>query len=300
MSWEKLPVVVVALAAIAVLAALLWPLLRHRAIYPGGVLTEAMSHPSMHGLEGAEEVWLEAGDGVRIHAWWTPAREGPAREDAPSRGTVLYAHGNAETMATRAWIADRLRRRGFDVLMFDYRGYGLSEGRASEEGLARDARAAWRHVVEERGVAPHRIVLMGHSLGSAVATRLALEVERGKVHRGEHGSGDDGPAALVVGSPFPDMPTLFRHHAPWLPGFLLRWRTNTLDAGSRLGRVNAPVLVLIGTGDETIPPAISRSVVEAARGARTLRVETVPADHASLMAHDRVWRALEDFMAGEG
>ena len=216
MSWEKLLVVVGGLAALAVLVALLWPTLKHRAIYPGGILTEAMSHPSMHGLRDAEEVWLEAEDGVRIHAWWTPAREGAAGAgsaavEAPSRGTVLYAHGNAETMATRAWLADRLSRRGFDVLLFDYRGYGLSEGRASEEGLARDARAAWRHIVAERGVAPDRVVLMGHSLGSAVATRLALEVQNGEVdaeEAGAEGAGDDdGLAGLVVGAPFPDMPT---------------------------------------------------------------------------------------------
>jgi hypothetical protein len=289
MSWEKLLVVVGVLAVIAVLAALLWPRLKHRAIYPGGVLTEAMSHPSMHGLEGAEEVWLEAGDGVRIHAWWVPARE-----DAPSRGSVLYAHGNAETMATRAWIADRLRRRGFDVLMFDYRGYGLSEGRASGVGLARDARAAWRHVVGERSVAPDRVVLMGHSLGSAVVTRLALEVEAGEAAGDGPGAADTGPAALVVGSPFPDMPTLFRHHAPWLPGFALRWRDDMHAAGSRLGRVDAPVLVLIATEDDVIPPAISRRVVEAAG---EVRVVTAPTDHASLMAHDRVWQALEAFLA---
>ena len=290
MSWEKLLFAVGALAGLAVLAALLWPRLKHRAIYPGGVLTEAMSHPSMHGIPDGEEVWLEAEDGVRIHAWWAPSPE-----DASPRGTVLYCHGNAETMATRAWIAHRLNRRGFDVLMFDYRGYGLSEGRASEEGLARDARAAWRHVVGPRGVAPDRVVLMGHSLGSAVATRLALEVEHGEVEADGVEPDDTGIAALVVGSPFPDMPTLFSHHGPWLPRFVLRWETDRLDAGSRLGEVTAPVLVLIGTEDDVVPPALSRRVAEAAGEAR---VVTAPTDHASLMAHDRVWRALEAFLPG--
>lgn len=306
MSWEKLLVAVGVLVGLFVVAALFWPLLKHRAIYPGGVLTEAMSHPSMHGLPDAEEVWLEAGDAVRIHAWWTPAREG-----APSRGTVIYCHGNAETMATRAWIADRLAGLGLDVLLFDYRGYGLSEGRASEEGLARDARAAWRYVVGTRGVAPDRVVLMGHSLGSAVATRLALELERDGpgalkpkyVPRGAgdpEGSGEPGPndgvgpAALVVGSPFPDMPALFAHHAPWLPDFGLRWRTERHDAGARLGAVDAPVLVIIGTEDAVVPPELSRRVYDAAGERPT--VVTVPADHAVVMGHPAVWAALQRFL----
>lgn len=274
------------LAAAAALVALLWPLLKHRAIYPGGTLPEAMSHPSKHGLTGAEEVWLVTEDDVRIHAWWTPARSG---ED----GAVIYCHGNAESMATRAWIADRLSRRGFHVLLFDYRGYGLSQGRASEEGMARDARAAWRHVVDQRGVAPARVVLMGHSLGSAVATRLALEVQAGKV---------GGPAGLVVGSPFPDMPSLFQHHAPWLPPFMRPRRKNRLDAGSKLGEVDAPVLVVIGTEDRTIPPEISRSVHRAARemAERTEPIPLVaaPTDHARLMGHVEVWAALDTFLAG--
>ena len=300
MSWEKVLIVAGTAAALAVLVALLWPLVKHRAIYPGGVLTPAMSDPSMHGLRGAEEVWLEADDGVAIHAWWTPAGV-HRREPAPPRGTVIYCHGNAETMATRAWIAQRLARLGLNTLLFDYRGYGLSEGRASEEGLAMDARAAWRHAVEERGADPERIVLMGHSLGSAVAARLALEVQRA--------ASPEAPAALVVGSPFPDMPALFRHHAPWLPGFALDWSTDRLDAGSRLGEVAAPVLVIIGTEDDLIPPSISRAVYEAAleaRGGRedapdpdapNVRLVTVASDHATLMGEPKVWDALDGFLA---
>ncbi|MFO7894867.1 MAG: alpha/beta fold hydrolase [Longimicrobiales bacterium] len=347
--WGRVAVIAAELATGAVLVGalfvLLWPVLKHRAIYPGGHLTEAMSHPSAHGLQHAEEVWLETEDGVRVHAWWSPARaaggdEGadrdPGNESAGtgpgSRGAVLYCHGNAESMATRAWIAERLNRHDFDVLLFDYRGYGLSEGRASGEGLARDARAAWRHVIDKRGVPPDRVVLMGHSLGSAVATRLALEVEAGQV---AIGSDDTGPAALAVGSPFPDMPTLFRHHAPWLPGFLLRWRKNRLAAGSRLGDVAVPVLVLIGTEDETIPPEISRAVYAAAvkqqgaagratdgdggtsggeagagedapgrpgsgDGAPGVRLVTVPAEHNTLMGHPETWAAIDRFLTEHG
>lgn len=259
------------------LLALLWPATRHKFIYPGGRLAPDRADPKLHGLPRSEQVWLEAEDGVRVHAWWTPAQGAP-------RGAVVYCHGNAESMATRAWIADSLAARGFDVLLFDYRGYGLSEGRAEEEGLARDARAAWRHVVEDRGAAPGRVILMGHSLGSAVAARLTLSLDD-----------DDAPAGLIVGSPFPDMPALFRHHAPWLPDAALRWRTDHHAAGSRLAELDVPLLVLIGDADATIPPAFSRRVFEAAGEPK--RLAAAPAGHGELMGHPDVWAAIDRFLA---
>jgi len=292
-----------AVGALAALLALAWPLVKHRAIYPGGKLPADQADPRLHGLPDSVQLRLTAEDGVRIHAWWTPARrevDGTGR----SRGAVVYCHGNAESMATRAFIADRLARLGFDSLLFDYRGYGRSEGRASEEGLAMDARAAWRRAVEERGVAPDRVILMGHSLGSAVATRLALEVQAGEV--GVEAEDDPGPAALVVGSPFPDMPTLFAHHVPILPRFMLQWRSERFDAGRRLGEVRAPVLALTGERDTTIPPALSRAVVEAAqhpgdqpvgRSAGARELVTAPAEHGTLMGDPTVWRALVRFLA---
>ena len=279
MSWERALLYLAAGFGLLLLAALLWPLARHRFIYPGGSLSAARSDPALYGLADSEELWLTADDGVRLHAWWTPAR-------TDARGAVIYCHGNAETLVTRAWVAERLARLGYHTLLFDYRGYGLSDGRASEEGLARDARAAWRHVVEERRVAPDRVVLMGHSLGSAVATRLALELQ-------------DGPAALVVGSPFPDMPTLFAHHAPWLPGIALRWGRDRHDAGSRIAEVRAPTLIVIGSEDQVIPPEISRAVAAAAESGRAdagVERVMVPADHGSVMGHPEVWRRLEAFL----
>ncbi len=298
MAWEKVVIGAGVVGAVAVLAMLLWPLARHRFIYPGGELSPERADPALHGLPAAEQVWLEAEDGVRIHGWWTPAEgpggRAPAGAVAGGRGTVIYCHGNAESLATRAWIADRLSRMGLQVLLFDYRGYGLSEGRPDEEGLARDARAAWRHVVEARGVDPGRVVLMGHSLGSAVATRLALELGAVDQGDGARSMAPGRPAALVVGSPFPSMPTVFEHHAPWLPARALRWRNDRHDAGARLDRADLPTLVIIGSLDEVIPPALSRRVAEPLGEAA---VVTVPADHGAVMGHPEAWSALETFLA---
>ena len=319
MAWERFAGAVVAVVAVVGLVALLWPLARHRFIYPGGELSVSRADPALHGLDGGEQVWLEAEDGVRLHGWWVPepglstghgggprARNGEAGAVAASPAGVIYFHGNAESIATRAWIAQRLIRLGVGVLLFDYRGYGLSEGRPSEEGLARDARAAWRHMVEVRGLPADRVVLMGQSLGSAVATRLALELGetalsgpgtrpvRPPDRDDTNASKARGPAGLILGSPFPSMPDVFRHHAPWLPRWALRWRSDRHDAGARLDAVGAPVLVLVGTDDALIPPRLSRHVYDAVSPEPT--VVTVPADHATLMSHPEVWVRLESFL----
>src|SRR5690606_33498765 len=96
-----------------------------------------------------------------------------------ARGAVLLAHGNAGSIAMRVDYIPLFHRLGYSVLLFDYRGYGRSEGKPSEEGTYADARAAWRHLVAERGFPPGRIVVMGESLGGAVAARLAAEQQPG-------------------------------------------------------------------------------------------------------------------------
>lgn len=257
----------------ALLALVVWPFLRHQVIYPGGRLNPDEGDPALWGLPDAEQVRFEASDGVSLHGWWVPASV------SEPCGAVVYFHGNANTIAPRAWLGRDLARLGVDVLLFDYRGYGVSEGRPSADGLRRDARAAWSYVVEERGVAPERLVLFGHSLGSAVATQLAME----------------RPAAgLIVGAPFPDFPTLFGHHAPWLPLRVLPWRDGRYDVGSRIDELRIPVLMAIAENDEVIPPDISRTVYDRAPEPR--RLVTVPAEHATLVAHPEVWRELERFL----
>lgn len=270
----KVFLVVAGVLALALLfRAVIWPALRHSAIFPGGRLAPDEGDPARWGLPEAEQVWLVASDGIRIHGWWVPAA-GPER-----CGSVIYFHGNANTIAPRAWLGRRLAQRGLDVLLFDYRGYGLSEGRPSEEGLRRDARAAWAYVVEERGASPDELVLFGHSLGSAVAADLALE---------------RGGAALVLGAPFGGFPALFRHHAPWLPLPVLPWRDGRFEAGSRLSGLSMPTLVAIGEADRVIPPAISRAVYDAVPEPR--RLVLTPADHNTLVGHPDLWRALDTLL----
>jgi pimeloyl-ACP methyl ester carboxylesterase len=279
------PVTGLARFAIAVLGAavvvllllrLSWPGLVRYFTYPGGSLDPARSHPAAWGLEGGEEVRLTADDGTSLHGWWVPAHTAGAEHC----GAAIYFHGNAETIATRGWIAERLTRRGLDVLLFDYRGYGLSDGEPDEAGLRRDARAAWSYVVEAKGADPEHLLLMGHSLGSAVAIDLAL---------------DHTAAALVVGSPFPSLPAVFRVHAPWLPLGLMAWNEGRYDGGTRIDGLTMPVLAIAGEADRMIPAHLTRAVYERAPDPRRLTI--VPADHNTVMGRPETWRALDAFLA---
>jgi fermentation-respiration switch protein FrsA (DUF1100 family) len=188
------------------------------------------------------DVTLRTEDGLALTAWLLR----PARTD---RGTaVLVTPGNAGHRAYRAPLATGLADAGFTVLLLDYRGYGGNPGSPTEDGLARDARAA-RAYLDGLGFGADRIVYFGESLGAAVAVGLATE---------------HPPAALVLRSPFTDLAATGREHYPWLPvGLLLRDKYPVAD---RLARVRVPTTVIYGTADTIVPPAQSRSVAERSAG----------------------------------
>jgi len=203
---------------------------------PGRVIAAT---PDQWGLE-YEDVWLRAEDGVRLHGWYLP-RPGSDR-------VLLFFHGNGGNISHRQASLEIFHRLGLNQLIIDYRGYGLSEGRPTEPGLYRDARAAWEHLVEERGVPPGRIVLFGRSLGGAVAANLAAQVD---------------PAALILESTFSSGRDLTRVLYPRLSWLIVR--RYEFDTVARLAQVSAPVLVLHSPDDEIVPYALGRRVYGAAR-----------------------------------
>lgn len=204
-------------------------------------------------LPGAQDVRLHTDDGLELGAWLVPPTQpGPY-------SVVLVAPGNAGNRADRAPLAAALAARGMAVLLVDYRGYGGNPGSPSEDGLARDIRAAHRFLTQDLGVPPGQLVYYGESLGCAVVTGLAAQ---------------HPPAALVLRSPFTDLAAAGQEHYPFLPVRLLLRDTYPL-AGTIPG-VRAPVTVVLGTGDTVIPPEQSREVARAGRGAL---VEIPGADH---------------------
>jgi fermentation-respiration switch protein FrsA (DUF1100 family) len=174
---------------------------------------------------------------------------------------VLVTNGNAGNRAVRAPLARALAEEGLTVLLFDYRGYGGNPGSPSEDGLARDARAARAVLLAETGLPPDRLVYYGESLGAAVAARLAVE---------------HPPGGLVLRSPFVDLAAVARVHYPLLPArWLLRDR---FPVAEHVARVDVPTVVVLGTRDGIVPAEQSRRVARAAAGPTRL-VEVEGAGH---------------------
>jgi uncharacterized protein len=211
--------------------------------FPSRAIVET---PDRAGLD-YRDLRLETDDGEWLHGWWIGAR----RE---SLGHLLLCHGNAGNVGDRVLHAALLTAAGFDVLLFDYRGYGRSSGRPSEQGTYRDARAALRFLLEQPGVDPARLLYLGESLGGAVAVDLALE---------------RAPAGLILLSPFTGVRELGRVHYPFVPAALIPDAYPTLR---RVRELHAPLLVLHGHRDEIVPLSQGRALFEAAQGPKRMHV----------------------------
>lgn len=201
------------------------------------------AHPGSFGL-AYERLWLAAGDGPRLRAWWIP---GP-RADAP---VMLCLHGNAGNLSNRVDKMKLFHDAGAAQLWIDWRGYGESTGSPSEAGLHRDALAAWKRLAAEQGVPPGRLILYGESLGAGAAVELAARV----------------PAAgLIIDGGFSSVPEMAREVLPWFPSFLIRARFDNL---AKLPRVTIPALFLHSREDEIVPYAQARRNFAAAAGPKS-------------------------------
>jgi fermentation-respiration switch protein FrsA (DUF1100 family) len=184
--------------------------------------------PGNHGLVH-EDVEARTADGERLHGWWIAAT-------AASRlGHLVHFHGNAGNISHRLAEAAALSAAGFDVLLFDYRGYGRSTGRPHEEGLYQDARAVLAAVSQRRGVDASRVFYVGESLGGAVALALALERP---------------PRGLVLQSTFTGIRDMARLHYAFVPPVLV---PDAYPSLRRITALRAPLLVVHGERDEIVP-----------------------------------------------
>jgi fermentation-respiration switch protein FrsA (DUF1100 family) len=198
-----------------------------------------------------EDVFFEAADGVKLHGWWVPQAGAPV---------LVWFHGNAGNISHRlenlAWL---WKLAGVQVFIFDYREYGRSQGRISREGTFLDAAAAWRYAAETRGIAGEDIVLFGRSLGTALATGLAVE----HPCRG-----------LILESAFTNSSDMAKMLAP----FLFDWRPRVpYDNLGKIDKIKAPVLIVHGSDDEIIPVSMGRRLFEAANPPKELYI--IPGAH---------------------
>jgi fermentation-respiration switch protein FrsA (DUF1100 family) len=193
--------------------------------------------PEALGIE-AESIFLETADGVRIHAFFLPS---PGADRS-----LLFLHGNAGNASHRLPNAADLAALGADVLLLDYRGYGLSEGRPSEAGVYADARAALEHLQIGRAFPLERIVVFGRSLGSAVAVDLAA---------------DRPLAGLILESSFTSISDVARAALGIPLGPLIGRR---FPVEEKITRVRCPMLFFHGDRDEIVPFELGRRLFAAA------------------------------------
>ncbi|MDB5691584.1 MAG: hypothetical protein JWO81_647 [Alphaproteobacteria bacterium] len=236
--------------------------------------------PRSWGLERARFVAFPAADRSRLTAWWMP----PPKPEAP---VVLLVHGRSANMASRAPIMRKLGTDGFGVLMFDYRGYGASAGRPDEGALTQDTLAAYRWLTGQ-GIAPGRIVLLGQSLGDAPAAQAAAQRR---------------VAALVLVSPFTNLPEAAAERLPWLPLRMLHWSRNRYDVAASLRSVRAPLLFIASRRDGLVPMANSLKLGRTSPGrVRWLIDDRLPHDGllAGVAADGRLSKALKGLLADGG
>ena len=213
---------------------------------------EARDWKALSGLP-LEEVCFGTKDGVGLYGWYV---------EAPTRQAVLlWCHGNAGNISHRLENVIELHRRGLSLLIFDYRGYGRSEGRPSEEGLYQDGLAAYDYLKDQRHVPQEELVMFGRSLGAAVAGEIAR---------------NRPCAGLILETPFPSVEAAAHAFYGGLP--LHQLVKARFDLGKRLKEVRVPVLVLHGDRDTIIPFALGEAVYEAANEPK--RFYRIPgADH---------------------
>jgi fermentation-respiration switch protein FrsA (DUF1100 family) len=256
---------VLALAGIFALIVVVGRLLHRYFIY---IPDRTRVDPRTAGLQGVEEVVFKAADGTKLIAWYLPARTG--------KPTLLYFTGNSGNAANRAGKIKAIAADGYGVFMLNYRRYGGSEGRPSESRITTDAVSAY-DTLRGLGVAPHDIVAYGESLGTAVATRLALQ---------RHVEG------LVLEAPFTSIVEVGKLMWKYFPlDLIMADQYRTID---RIGAVKAPLLVIHGGRDAIIPLDQARHVFHQAAEPKSMVV--VPqAGHNDLFERG-AWEKVRGFV----
>jgi fermentation-respiration switch protein FrsA (DUF1100 family) len=227
-------------AGIYLLLALALYLLQGKMVFLSGMPGRALTAtPGDIGLT-YEDVFLSTADSERLHGWFVPA--------AGARGVVLFLHGNAGNISHRLDSIAIFNQLGLDTLIIDYRGYGESSGKTSEQGTYLDAQAAWDYLVDERGVSADRIIIFGRSLGGAIGAWLGSR---------------NTPAAVIIESSFSSGVDMARRLYSFLPvGLLTRLRYPVAEYASRL---QSPVLVVHSRDDEIIPFEMGEAIYAAVK-----------------------------------
>ena len=187
---------------------------------------ELNTDPASLGLEFSEH-WIKTSDGERLHAWYIPCQD--------ARYTFLFFHGNTGNLSTRMDTINILHELGINLFMIDYRGYGKSTGKPSEQGTYLDGEASWQYLIHTLGIRPEKAIIFGRSLGGGIASHLATRVT---------------PAGLILESTFSSMCAVAKDVYPLIPvRLILHTRYPNID---NIRQINCPLLIIHSTEDEYI------------------------------------------------
>lgn len=263
--------IAIGVAALYAVLVLFLFFMQSRLIYYPEIGRDVTTTPRAIGLD-YEDVWLDAGDRVRVHGWFV-GRAAP-------KGVVLILHGNAGSIALRLDWLRMFHELGYATLIIDYRGYGRSSGSPTEQGTYEDARLAWEYLTTVRGVAASDIVLLGESLGGPIAAYLAAR---------------DTPRALILHSTFTSIPDVAAEIYRFVP---VRWISRfRYDTRAYLARVRSPVLVAHSPRDEIIPYRHGRTLYDRAAEPKAF-IELSGGHNDGFIFRRREWvDALAQFLA---
>jgi uncharacterized protein len=228
--------------------------------------------PSHIGLR-FEDVFFTTQDDLRLHGWFIPHQD--------ARATLVWFHGNAGNISDRLLNIKLLHDRiNTNIFIFDYRGYGRSEGTISEKGTYRDGEAAIKYLLGRDDGAARRLILFGRSLGAAVAAEMAIRFNS---------------LGLILESPFVSIREMARAIFPSLPiAWLLRTRYDTME---KVRLVKTPLLVLHGDRDATVPFAQGKRVFEIASHPKKFhRIVGASHNDTFLVGGEEYYGALRDFI----
>jgi fermentation-respiration switch protein FrsA (DUF1100 family) len=226
--------------------------------------------PAAAGLPEAEEVPLTAADGTHIHAWYVAPRD--------NKPVIIFFHGNGGSLAGEVERFRRLIKNGIGLVALEYRGYGGSEGSPTETGLIEDAEAAYAFAAARYPV--QQIVVWGGSLGSGVAVALAAEKPVGR---------------LILEAPFTSTEAVGARHYWYLPVRLLM--KDQFRSDQRIGKVTAPLMIMHGVLDRTVPYAMGEEMFELANKPKHI-VRFLDGGHGDLDSHGAL-DAVARFLAGD-
>ena len=256
--------------------------------YPSRLLFDS---PEQHGITYQKE-YFQSADGVALNAWFLPAQgEDKNGQDILAKASVLFLHGNAENISTHFRNVMWMPAEGFNVLALDYRGYGASDGAPDLKGMQLDIDAAMRHLIEHKGVDPDRIIVLGQSLGGALA-----------IYYVAHSAYRSNIRAVVIDSAFYDYRQIAREKLAqsiltwpfqWLPWLVIDNDYSPADSVASISPL--PLLFIQGDQDAVVPLHDSLQLYERALEPKD-RWIVHGAGHVQSLNNEDIRRKLVEFI----